>query len=208
MLCNEKGRVIDMKKTLRVTLVSVLCVVVIVGLFYYFAGKRSGKTVEDAVELTDVQQLVTKDLDITYPETPREVVKLYSRIIDCFYGSEYSDDELYQLGDMARKLFDEDLLENNPRDVYFRDLEAEIAEYKENSTKIINWSVSKTSEIVYETLGSQEYAYVDASYFLNGSKTSGFVYQTYMLRKDADGKWKILAFYETERKDTDGGEEN
>lgn len=197
-----------MNKGLRVTLISVVCVAVIVGVFYYFTANRSSKNVENEIELTEVQQLVTKDLSLKYPETPREVVKLYSRIIDCFYGAQYSDEEFYQLGDMARELFDEDLLQENPRDAYFEDLQAEIAEYKEDGRKILNWSVSKTSEIVYETVGSRDYAYVDASYFLNGSKTFGFAYQTYMLRKAADGKWKILAFYETEGKNADGTEES
>ncbi len=192
-----------MKKKLLLTGICVVCVAVIVGLFYYFTVMRGSKNVESEIELTEVQQIITRDLSLKYPETPREVVKLYSRIIDCFYGEQYSDDEFYQLGDMARELFDKDLLEQNPRDAYFEELMAEIATYREDGRKILNWSVSKTSEIKYETVGKQKYAYVDASYFLNGSKTFGFAYQTYMLRKDADGKWKILAFYETKEKGED-----
>ncbi len=192
-----------MKKKLLITGLCVACVAAIVGLFYYFTVMRGSKNVENEIELTEVQQIITRDLDLKYPETPREVVKLYSRIIDCFYAEQYSDDEFYQLGDMARELFDKDLLEQNPRDVYFEELMAEVASYREENKKILNWSVSKTSEIKYETVGKQKYAYVDASYFLNGKKMFGFAYQTYMLRKDADGKWKILAFYETEGKGED-----
>ena len=46
-------------------------------------------------------------------------MKFYNRIITCFYDEEYTDDELYELGDQVRLLMDDELLENNSRDDYF-----------------------------------------------------------------------------------------
>ena len=71
------------------------------------------------MELTEIQKLITKNLDTNYPATPREVVKYYNRILECFYDDTYTDDELESLADQARKLLDDELLENNP-DVYKR----------------------------------------------------------------------------------------
>lgn len=77
-----------------------------------------------------------ENLDKNFPATPREVVKLYNRIITCFYNDEYTDDELYDLGDQARKLFDDELLENNPRDEYFKNLKEDISEYHDKNKTI------------------------------------------------------------------------
>ena len=37
-----------------------------------------------------------------------------------------------------------------------------------------------------------------ASYFVDENKSFTRTNQTYVLRKDNDGKWKILVFYQTE----------
>lgn len=186
-----------MKRTIGVIAVVIGVIAIIVGGFYFFVHKNR-TTVEDAVELTEVQKVITRDLEANYPETPREVIKLYNRIICCYYNENYTDAELYELGDQARKLFDAELLENNPRDVYFSSLKAEIAEYHEKSKKITSWNVSKSSEITFLKVDDRECAYVDSSYFVDAGKTYEYANQTYVLRKDEDGNWKILTYYKTE----------
>ena len=190
-----------MKKVIRAGLAAVICIVAIVSVYFFFT-KRSQPSLEDAVEVTEIQKLVTRNLDTNYPETPREVVKFYSRIINCYYDKEYTDEELYQLGDQARQLFDEKLLENNPREEYFENLKEEIEEYKQISKRIVTWRVSKTSEITYDTINGYDYAYVKASYYLTSTESYGFAKQTYELRRDENNRWKILAFYKTEEEDS------
>ena len=103
----------------KFVIIIVVCVCVILGGYYYLTNRNNAKE-EENITLTEIQELTTKNLDKNFPATPREVVKLYNRIITCFYNDEYTDDELYDLGDQARKLFDDELLENNPRDEYLR----------------------------------------------------------------------------------------
>ena len=186
-----------MKKQVRVIILAVICIALIVGVFWQVNRSREA-SVEDTVELTEVQKVITKDLDKNYPETPREVVKTYNRIISCFYGEEYTDEELYDLGNQARKLFDQELLDNNPEDTYFDALKADIADYKEHSRTIASTSVCDSNDVKFQKVDGDECAYVDASYFINENKKYSRTYQTYVLRKDADGKWKILVFYQTE----------
>lgn len=186
-----------MKKKSRVVVIAIVCIAVILGAFWQVTRSR-GASVEDTVELTEVQKVITKDLDANYPETPREVVKTYNRIISCFYDQSYTDDELYDLGHQARKLFDDELLESNPEDTYFDALKADIAEYKEASKTIVSSSVCDSNDVKYQTVDGDECAYVTASYFINESKKYSRTNQTYVLRKDEDGKWKILVFYKTE----------
>lgn len=186
-----------MKKKVGIAILAVVCIGLIVGLFYYFTVQKRA-SVEDNVELTEVQKLITEDLDKNYPVTPREVVKFYNRIITSYYGEEYTDDELEQLGDQARKLFDDELLENNPRDEYFTSLRADIADYKEKSKTIMNSNVCDSNDVNYQTVDGDECAYVTSSYFVNENKAYSRTYQMYVLRKDEDGNWKILVFYQIE----------
>ncbi len=184
------------QKTIK-GLVAVLVVLLIVGGYYYFAVYRS-TSAEDNVELTEVQKVITKDLVANYPATPREVIKFYNRIQECFYNETYTDDELYALGDQARMLFDEELLANNPRDDYFRALKADIDEFHAESKTIMSSDVCDSNDVQQQTIDGDECAYVTASYFLDGSKSYSRTNQMYVLRKDEDGNWKILVFYQIE----------
>lgn len=191
-----------MKKKSSYVVLGIVSVVVIVGLFYYFSGQRKA-SVENMTELTEVQKLILEDLDKSYPARPREVVKLYNRIITCFYGETYTEEELEQLGDQARKLFDEELLANNPRDEYFASLKKDIAEYHEKSKTIMNSSVCSSNDVNYQVVDGDECAYVTSSYFINENKEYSRTHQMYVLRKDEDGNWKILVFYQVEGESSD-----
>ena len=76
-------------KNKRVIIIAAICIVLIVGGFFIFTN-RTQKNPED-VELTTVQQIITKDLAGNYPKTPREVIKTYNEIITCFYNEECTD---------------------------------------------------------------------------------------------------------------------
>ncbi len=194
-----------MKKRVRSIVLAVICVAVIVGAFWAVSSRRSGSVQSDA-ELTEVQKVITRDLEKNYPKTPREVVKFYNRIISCFYNEEYTEDELYELGDQARMLMDDELLENNSRDDYFENLKADIETYREKSKTIASTSVCDSNEVNYQTIDGDECAYVNASYFIDEDKSYSRTYQTYVLRKDEEGNWKILVFYQTEGEPSDEDE--
>lgn len=191
-----------MKKKIIRIIVPVVAIVLIVGSYYYFTVRKSASA-EEPKELTEVQKVITKNLEENYPATPREVVKYYNRILECFYGENYTEDELYALGDQARMLFDEELLENNPRDDYFRALKAEIEEYHAKSKKIVSSNVCDSNEVNYQTIDGDECAYVMASYFTEDDKAYNRTNQMYVLRKDEDGSWKILVFYQIEGESSD-----
>ncbi len=186
-----------MKHKIKMGVIAIVIVGLVVG-GYYYATHRGQNSEENSVELTEVQKVIAKDLSSNYPATPREVVKLYNRILQCFYNESYSEEELYELGDQARMLFDEELLDNNPRDDYFEALKADIDEYKNASKTIKSANVCDSNDIVYKTIDGDECAYVSTSYFINEDKQYDYTYQTYVLRKDDAGEWKILVFYQTQ----------
>lgn len=198
----RKGQGMRMKQKGIRAIVAVVIVGVIVGAYLY-ATQAKRASVEDGVELTEVQQVITKDLEANYPATPREVVKYFNRITTCYYNEKYTDQELYGLVDQARILFDKELQENNPRDTYFSSVRADVLKWQENSKSIVNTSVCDTDEVNYQTIDGDECAYVKASYFVNESKGYSRTSQMYVLRKDEDGRWKILVFYKVKGDSSD-----
>ena len=63
--------------------ITILVVAAILGGYYFFSQKHKSNV--DSENLTEVQKLINKDLEKNYPETPREVIKLYNRIIKAYY---------------------------------------------------------------------------------------------------------------------------
>lgn len=184
-----------MKKVV-VTIFAILCIAVMCGGFYYVTQIRDSPKKE--VELTEVQKLNTKNIENDYPETPREVVKLFNRILVCYYKEEFQNGELETLTEQARLLMDADLLEKNTKESYLQSVKADIAKYKEEDKTISQTNVGESSSVKYITDNGDELAYVDASYFIKTGNDFERTYEKYVLRKNPDGNWKILVFYQIE----------
>lgn len=185
-------------KKVKVVVIGIICIGLVVGYYYYLSHKNV--TVES--DLTEVQKVVLKDLSgDSYPATPREVVKLYNRILCCYYNEEYTDEEFYQLADQALALMDKELADNNPAEQYYLRVQAEVDSYHEKNRTINNASVCDTNEVKFANIDGAEYAYVEASYFVRDDDGFTKSNQNYVLRKDTEDRWKILAF-ELEEGDT------
>ena len=189
-------------KNKRVIIIAAICIVLIVGGFFIFTN-RTQKNPED-VELTTVQQIITKDLAGNYPKTPREVIKTYNEIITCFYNEECTDEEIEKLNERVLLLLDEELLANNPKNEYIKNLKTEISDHKAKGKTIISYNLSSSNEIEFRTVDERECAYVDCSYFIKDKKGYSKSYMTYVVRKDENNEWKILVFYQSEGDTSDG----
>jgi hypothetical protein len=185
-----------MKKVIRI-LVAVLCIAAVCGAFY-FLKQRTDKAQNAEEDLTEVQKLITKNLDENYPATPREVVKLYNRFITCFYKDDYTQEELTQMADQVWLLLDEELQEENPKETYLASLEADIDDYASRNRYIASSSVSDSADVEEKTIDGDKIAYVTSSYFVREGSSYERTYQEYVLRKDSDGNWKIMGFYQVE----------
>lgn len=191
-----------MKKYIKIVVLSIVCIGLIVG-YYYYLSFHNKKDVENAEDLTPVDEVIMRDLDKKYPPTPREVVKFYDKILKCYYNEEYDDEEFEQIVEQARMLLDEELLKKNPKDQYILALEADIKDYKENERKISRATVCDSKDVTYKKVDGKECAYVQSSYFMKEGNTYANTYQKYVLRKDADGNWKILGYKAVEGETSD-----
>lgn len=162
--------------------------------YFYVINNRMKRVEEDVDKITPVQELLIMNLDTNYPSTPKEVVKLYSEITRCFYAEDYSEDDLISMARMSRKLFDDELVANQDEDSYIRALKGEIATYRQQNRVITSYSLSSSADVEYYNYKDDEWAQLIAMYSI---RTAGKVEpskERYLLRKDADGHWKIFGF--------------
>lgn len=188
-------------KKVSIAIITIACVLLICGAFYLLTQNQSGNQEK---ELTEIEKVLVKDLEKDYPKTPREVVKYYNRIVSCYYDRETSVDQLGKLVDQMMYLMDEDLLLINPRDEYFNTVVADVEMYKQQKKYIVNTTVCDSNDVVYfkDPKGNpdkpDEMACVAVTYFVKKDGKFSNTHQEFILRKDDEGRWKMLVFYAVE----------
>lgn len=188
-----KNKNFGKNKNIKNILIIVILIVLALGYYYYLANRNSNEMNEN-INTTEVSKVLAEDLSLTYPETPRGVIKFYNRILKCFYNEEYTEEELKELGLQARRLFDYELLVNNPEESYFQNLQAEIDDFNENKRSIFNIKLSSSDTVEYSTLEDREYAVVYSTYSLKENSGVSNLTHKFLIRKDENGQWKILGW--------------
>lgn len=184
-----------MKKNLRFIILAVL-LFLIVGAFYIVLTRQ--KDVNDIEEVTTevsrVQQLIQKNISDDYPPTPKEVVKLYADITVAFYTENYTEEELDQLGDKMRELFDRELLLNNPRDVYLMNLKKEISDFQAKGIKVSSYATSAATDVDFFSQDGYKFARLNLVLTIRQDKEAGLTKEKMLLRRDDEGHWKIYGW--------------
>ena len=189
-----------MKKAIRI--IVVVCILVALGLGYYWYLSNHTFTTDaqkEDSEVSELQDILLTDLSTNYPETPRAVMKLYNRILTLYYNEELKENELLQLFRQQRELYDDDMITANPEDQAFEALKVEVNGYKTKKLSMRKTEVSDSRDIAYKKVDGRECAYVDCSYFVREDNAFTYTYMEYCLREDEeDGRWKICAYWQTD----------
>lgn len=175
-------------------IIIVVSVAVIVGIYFLISNyllKDDGPT---DVQVSAVQNILLRNMENDYPPTPKEVLKYYSDITQCFYAGGYTDDELVQLADRALQLYDDELKANQDYDVYLDNLKSEIADYKEKHWTISSYSTSPSTDVVEFEKDGYEWAQLYVFYNMRQSTTPVRVTELFLMRKDKNGRWKIFGW--------------
>lgn len=183
-----------------------LALILVLGLtIYYFVVNKSDKDSDNSQDSTvsEVEKMISKDLENNYPKSAREVVSYFVSIQECYYNQNVKEDKLVQLAYQAMKLFDEELVEANPFDKYYAALTKEIEEYKTEGKTLYKTILDKASEIEYSEHDGVKYAKLNCIYYLKNSKGTDKVTETYALRCDDEGNWKILGWQIYKPEDTE-----
>lgn len=142
----------------------------------------------------EVNTLVNKDLNINYPSTPREVLKMYSRLQTCAYNQGLSDKDLTAIIEQMRMLFDDELITANSLEQQLEDVKKEIKQFQKKKQTISNYVIDKDSSVKEKKIKEKEYATLVVSYLIKEYRGYNKTYEQFILRKDAENKWKILGW--------------
>ena len=130
-----------MKKGMKGLILTAIMILLVVGYYAYLSNKTADNT-EEVIQLTATQEVLSRDLQRSYPPSPKEVLKYYSDLTMSLYNEEHDDADVIALAQKARELYDADLLANQTEEQYIRMLAEDIDEYKKNN--IIRFSSSRS----------------------------------------------------------------
>ena len=177
-------------------LILIVLVCAVIGYYYYISNKEVEPSVqEENVEITAVQEVLLRNLERDYPPTPKEVVKYFAEITKCFYGEKYTDEELEELAWKALEIYDEELLAEKTKEEYLQDLKDDIAKFKEDNYAITGYYTSASTDVEFFSEDGYEWARLYCTFYLSQGKNRNTSSQeVILLRKDAEGHWKIYGW--------------
>jgi len=164
-------------------------------LAYYLINLKIEKSKpEDYVTLTPVQEVLSRDLQRNYPQTPKEVLKYYSEITQCFYNEEYTEEELEALAMKAVEMYDSELAANKDKETYLQDLKNEIRLFKEKDWHISSYATSASTDVFYFTEDGYDFARLYCTYNIRNGTVMQVLEERFLLRMDEQGHWKIYGW--------------
>ena len=175
-------------------IILIVFAIAVVGLFFYVANRSNVIAEGKQQQMTAVQQILSRNLDTNYPPTPKEVLKFYSEITQCFYGEEYTDEELAKLALLSRRLFDDELVANQTDEQYLSALKMDIASWKNDKKVISSYSVSSSTDVQEYSYGGREWAQLYCIYSIRMGTNVAPIQERFLMRKDEVGHWKILGW--------------
>ncbi|MFV0341982.1 MAG: DUF6715 family protein [Anaerocolumna sp.] len=182
------------KKTLQ-TIITMFIISVLIVTVYYFVRTDRGIGVKNTQsKKTQAEILVEQDIEDEYPATPKDVLELYINISKYCYDRNTSEEQIDKLAAQARLLYDEELLENNPLEIYKSNLQDEINRFRDENIDVMNYYTGNDEDAEFWTNDNKEYASRIVTYTLKDGSDYTKVYCTFILRRDNNSKWKILGW--------------
>lgn len=164
-------------------------------LAYYLMNLKAEKSKPaDYVQLTKVQEVLSRNLEINYPQTPKEVIKYYSEITKCFYNEKHEGNELYDLAMKAMELYDHDLAANKTEEEYLNDLKNEISAFKKKGYSISSYSTSSSTDVYEFEEDGYKFARLYCTYNVRMGTVMQPIEEVFLLRMDLEGHWKIYGW--------------
>ena len=174
-------------------LIVVLFVLAVISVFIYINNKPQ-QGGEQEVVISNVDNLVLRNLDINYPPTPKEVLTYYSDITMCFYQPGLSEEDLIRLAKTARKLYDAELCADMTEEEYIESLREDILEFNSMGVVVSGYTVSSSVDVEEFVMEGKKCARLYATYRLRQGTEYIYTHEVFILRKDEDGHWKILGW--------------
>lgn len=166
----------------------------IVGYYFYLSNRPITENAEEDVLVSAVQEILLRDMEKNYPPSPKEVVKYYSLITQCFYNDKLTDEELNALAFRAQELYDTELIANKTQEQYLIDLRADIDKFTKDELKISSFTTSASTDVEYFSESGYEWARLYCTYSVRQRTSMLSTTEVFLLRKDDAGHWKIYGW--------------
>ena len=184
---------IGMKKYIRTIFITAIMAMLCIGFFMYLSNREPSQTAtEKDLAKQEVDNLTTIDIEKNYPESPKEVIKLYARITKAYYKGDLTDAKIEALGNQARILFDSELKGTQTDSEFLKALKADIESYKSAGRYVSDYSIEDSAMVNYSTFQGRKYAFIVMTYTLRENDKLIVSRTKYTLRQDDKGRWKIL----------------
>ena len=157
----------------------IVFVVVVAAALLIFAGvrvyqqKEAEEKGKDSLPKTEVGKLLAKDLDLEYPGTPTEVVKLFWRINKCIYNTNMKEKDRKALYHQLRLLYDEEFLKQkgNSEEEMYEALKKDIKTFDDAKNFISSYIVQEDDQVKYAEVDGKEEAMLVASVLQTSKKS-------------------------------------
>lgn len=185
-----------MKRSGIITIIVIgLILVAVVAGYAINLNRRTKMTAEADTQATAVQKVLMRDLERNYPPTPKEVVKYFAEITQCFYNEDYTQEELNQLAEKIQGIYDTELIENKSQEDYLNDLSNEIADMKQGNYTISSYVLSASVDVEEFMENGYSCARLYCTFNVKqGTNSPTASMEQFILRKDGDGHWKIYGW--------------
>lgn len=184
------------KGTKTFTLIIFFAALIALGSYFYVTNKADNS--QEVTTTSEKDILLNYDMAGNYPKTVREAVKMHCRYLKYIYNEglakDFTEDDLFVMNQKMRQLYDDELLEINQADQQLKALNKEMEVYKAKKQKIVSYTLAEASQIEYNTDNGKEYAKMRVTLAMRIDGSSFSADEEYILRKDAEGKWKILGW--------------
>ena len=192
-----KALKINPKGSTKKNLLVFVILIIIIGIYVVHTWNISGGN-SSAKKKTEAEKLISRDMEVNYPGTPREVMRFYSRILKCYYNQDLSEEQVESLASHMRCLFDYELLEQNPKETYLNQVKEEIRQYKKAKETVTNYIIDESSNVEYSTVDGEKYATIYVAYTTRKKSEYQRVYEQFLMRCDREKNWKIVGWKQVE----------
>lgn len=183
----------NMKKYTKTILIGVVLIALGLGYYYYLSNRETpAQSTERVAAEEEYNALANRNINENYPESPKEVLKLYARITRAYYRTNLSDEQVEKLGAQARLLFDDELYATQTTEEFNKALKEDIAEYKGLKRYIADYTIQESNEVNYTTYDKKKYASIRVVYAIRQGTELVYSDTKFTMRQDNKGRWKIL----------------
>lgn len=178
---------------IKIFVIGLILIGLVLGYFFYLSV-RNGKDTDKEIQVGAVQEVLMRNLDKNYPPSPREVLKYFGELTQCFYSEEYTEEEFYQLAMKIQELYDDELIANKTQEQYVEDLRWDIAQLKDQNTVISSYSLPSSTDVNFFSQDGYSWAKLYVEFTLRTGTHLDLANEIFLLRRDDNGHWKIYGW--------------